>query len=1146
MKILYEKLLGKVLLTFLMVCFSLLQVVANEQALQEIKVNLNFKDKALEEVLTDIEAQSKFVFFYNNKDVDLNRKVDIAVKNASLSDALDLLFKNEGISFNQVGNQIILKRMKHADKTEGAKEGFIQKRGLIEAVHYRSNNQLLNVIFQNRTVNGTVTDGTGEGLPGVNIVEKGTLNGTVSGVDGSYRINVGENATLVFSSVGYQTQEVTIGNRSVIDLQMQEDVTQLEELVVVGYGAVKKSDLTGSVSSIKPEDIGNIAVQNIGQMIQGRAAGVNVITNNGLPGSGVKIKVRGTGTIYNSNPLYVIDGMPGDINTISPQDIESIEILKDASATAIYGARAANGVVLVTTKKGKVGEPRISYHGYYGVATPGKKLDMLNAPQYMDLIKDVISNTGTTQLDLPVKLQDPSYVNVDRTDWQDAIFRRGAITEHHINIGGGTESVKYNFSTGYTEMDANGGDYKYKRYNGLANAEFNLINERLRIGENFAIRFENRLGNSPDFTGALRMPPYAPARDPYNVGGWARVTSAEDLNDAYNPLTGIYLTDQDDEELKIRGQVYAEFDIIPSLTIRSQLLLENWWGHNYDFNEEYLNGNVRTPNGLSEDYYKGFSPQWENYLTYTEEFDIHSITAMVGNTYQRGGFSRRIEVEGSNFESTQVLLPTFADQYAITNAGAGVSAYMSYYGRVNYVLMDKYLFTFNYRTDASPKFAPDNRWGSFPSFALGWKMHEEAFMQNIPLISTAKLRLSWGKSGNDRIPSYGFLSNIYTGSRNNIIYPLGINNEMYLGATINGLPAPYIQWETSESINGALELGLIEDRLLFTAEYYNRLTDGILVRVPIPRSTGIDNAPFKNAAEVENNGMEFILTYLGNAGELSYNISANGGFNSNEVKSLGEGNPIPNGSREGTGAITLTDVGHPVGAFYGFKVDRVLSTEAEAQQYRDTYGEENAKAGDIAFQDISGPEGVPDGRIDDNDKTFIGDPNPDFTYGMNFSASYRNLDLQFSFTGQAGNEIFNYIGVHHLQGMRRPFNHTTEVLNRWKAENDVTDIPRATQDDKNLNTRVSDRYIESGSFMRMRNITLGYSMPFANENSIIKRMRFYVTGENLFTLTSYSGYDPEISAIDPNNDQNYNMFQGIDTGQFPQPRRVFAGVQLTF
>lgn len=1141
----FKKFLKAVLTVFIM-CFGMLQGVASDQALQEIKITLSAQDQTLETIMSEIENQSNLVFFFNNRDIDLKKKVDINVQSITLAETLNLLFRKDNIDFSQIGNQIVLKKSITQKSTSDKKEGFIRKFGLHQTLNKKEQHKLEVNLLQSQQISGTVTDENNEGLPGVNIVEQGTLNGTVTDMSGQYNISVGENATLVFSSVGYISQTLEVNGRSVIDIQMQEDVTQLEELVVVGYGVVKKSDLTGSVSSIKPEDVGNIAVQNIGQMIQGRAAGVNVVTNNGLPGSGVKIKIRGTGTIYDSDPLYVIDGMPGDINTISPQDIESIEILKDASATAIYGARAANGVVLVTTKRGTVGEPRITYHGYYGAATPGNKLEMLNSAQYMDMIKDVISNTGTSQLDLPPKLQDPSYVNVDRTDWQDAIFRRGAITEHHVNVGGGSELVKYNFSTGYTRMDANGGDYSYERYNGLANAEFTLINERLRVGENFAIRYENRLGNSPDFTSALRMPPYAPARDPYNVGGWARVTSAEDLNDAYNPLTGIYLADQDDEELKIRGQLYAEFDIIPSLTIRTQLLMENWWGHDYEFNYEYLNGNVRTPNGLTESYRKGYSPQWENYLTFSKEFGIHNLTAMVGNTYQRGGFSRRIEVEGSNFESTQVLLPTFADQYAITNAGAGVSAYMSYYGRINYILMDKYLFTFNYRTDASPKFAPDDRWGSFPSFALGWKLHEESFMQGIGLLSTTKLRVSWGKSGNDRIPSYGFLSNIYTGQRNNIVYPLGINNEMYLGATINGLPAPNIQWETSESINAALELGLFDDQLFFTAEYYNRLTDGILVKVPIPKSTGIDNPPFKNAAEVRNSGMEFILTYTGTFGDLNYNISANGGFNNNEVLSLGEGNPIPNGDRGGVGNITLTDVGQPIGAFYGFKVDRVLVDEADAQAYRDTYGEENARPGDIAFQDISGPDGVPDGSIDDNDKTFIGDPNPDFTYGVNFGANYRNFDLQFAFTGQSGNEIFNYIGVYHLQGMRRPFNHTTQVLDRWRENGDITNVPRATQDDKNINTRVSDRYIEDGSFMRLRNITLGYNLPMANPDGLVKKMRFYVTGENLFTLTGYSGYDPEISAIDPNNDQNYNMFQGIDTGQFPQPRRIFAGVQVTF
>ena len=1006
-------------------------------------------------------------------------------------------------------------------------------------------------------ISGNITDNTGSTLPSASVVLKGTLVGTVSDAAGNYSITVPDrNAVLEFSFIGFITQDVTVGDRTTINITLTEDAKQLEEIVVIGYGSVRKKDLTGSVGSLRSKDIGNVSVVNVEQMIQGRIAGVDVINNTGLPGVGTTIKIRGVGTIYNSDPLYIIDGMPGDINSVSQYDIENIEILKDASSTAIYGARAANGVVLVTTKRGQKGTPRVTLNAYVGVAQLAKKLDMLNANQYIDLAKELNPNffsvatrfTSTASEGFGMTEQ---WARTDRANIQDEIFRNALQQEYNLNVAGGTENTVYTVSGTYTDMDAITLGYNFKRFILSSNLEF-TINKYVKLGQNFSVKRANTSGNTVDFIGALRWAPYMDLIDENNSWGYSKITTPIDLNDTFNPLPGLLLGENTRKSTSIREQAYIEVSLLDMFKWRTQLQYTNNSNNNMNWSPYTENGNLFNQASISDSYGYSEGAMVENFLNFNKVVGIHSFNAMIGNTFSSKKLNNGRDIstsgsasEGTVWENYEVLLVNRTPGYTITGNNTWYGAYLSYYGRINYSLMDRYLFTFNYRQDASPNFSPNNRWGHFPSVALAWKMEEEDFMKQINGVSQAKLRLSWGKSGNDRIDSYAFLANLYSGWSNNIVSAIGVNQDQFLGITINGLPAYNIRWETTTSYNAGFDLGFMNNALTASVDVYTRLTDGILINVPIPGSSGIDGAPLQNAAEVRNTGIELQAGYNKRIGEVNLSVSGVVSYNKNKVVSLGKGEPIVNG-------VSRTEKGHSIGEYYGYKVDKVLSTTAEANAYNQKYGEE-VQAGDIAFKDIAGPRDdqgnptKPDYKINDDDRTFIGKSIPTWNYGLNISVNYRQFDFQLGMSGIAGNKIYDQARIYDLDAMKRIFNQTTEVLKRWEKEGDVTDVPRAVEADPSGNLRESDRYIKNGSYLRIKNVTIGYTVPFTL-NNYIEKLRFYVGCQNLFTFTKFNGYDPEVGAEYEYDSGNYNMRRGILQGgnMTPVPRTFMLGVQATF
>ena len=1020
-------------------------------------------------------------------------------------------------------------------------------------------------MVQQVTITGTVTDQTGDPLPGVNVVVKGTLLGVITDVNGIYTINVpNENATLAFSFVGYVSQEFVVGNQRTINVRLLEDTNVLDEVVVVGYGTVRKKDLTGAVGSIRAKDIGNVSVVRIEQMIQGRIAGVEIINNNGLPGVGTSIKIRGVGTIYNSDPLYVIDGMPGDINSVSQYDIESIEILKDASSTAIYGARAANGVVLVTTKKGQKGATKVTLNAYMGIAQAPKKLNMLDANEYIDLAKDMIPGFFESANRFVPKDQGgmgmtEQWARVTRSNVQDEVYRKAFQQEYNLSINGGGENSIFNVSATYTDMDAITNGYNYARFILMSNTEF-TIRKFIKLGQNISFKRRNTHNVVPDLIGTLRYAPYMPIKDPDNSWGFSRITSKDDLNDAFNPMTDVYLKSQLNKGTDINAMAYADVSLFHDMfRWRTQFKYSNNSGNWLDWAPYRENGNLAQQPGISEGYNYGESSTLENYLTFNKLIGIHSFNAMVGNTYSARNLNNGRDMSANGgpkgnpsdadfipWENYKVLLINRTPSYSVAGNGTWHGAYLSYYGRINYSLMDRYLFTFNYRQDASPNFAPQNRWGRFPSVAFAWKMDQEQFMQQFVNISQAKLRLSWGKSGNDRIDSYAYMANLYSGWSGNIVSTIGTGQTMFKGVTLNGTPATNIRWETTTSYNAGVDLGFYKNALTASLDVYTRLTDGILIQVPVPGSTGMDGVPFSNAAEVRNSGIELAAGYNKSFGEFGLSVTGVVSYNKNEVVSLGAGEPIVDN-------MVRTEVGQPIASYYGYKVDKVLSTKAEAEAYNKKFKGGIAEAGDIAFKDIAGPLDEnkkptgPDGELNSDDRTFIGRSIPLWNFGMNISANYRSFDFQLGMSGVAGNNIYDQAIVYDLEGMGRLFNQRTTVLKRWRKEGDVTSVPRAMQGDPNENRRPSDRYIKDGSFLRLKNMTIGYTVPIG-VNNYIDKLRLYVSGQNLYTFTKYDGYDPEVGSEYETDSKWQNMRRGVQRGGnlIPKPRVFMIGLQATF
>lgn len=973
-------------------------------------------------------------------------------------------------------------------------------------------------------ISGTVTAAdTGEPLIGVNILVEGTSTGTITDLDGRFSLNVpSDESRLVFSYVGYQTISLSLNGQTQLQVVLENN-NILDEVVVVGYGVQRKSDLTGSIASLDAEDIQRIPSGNVEQALQGKIAGVQVTPASGRPGAGAIVRIRGIGTFNDSSPLYVVDGMLlNDISFLAPDDIESLEVLKDASATAIYGSRGANGVIIVTTKKGTVGgEATLSVSSYYGVQEVANVLELVNATQYAQLVNELSVNEGGN-----IRFADPSVFGAG-TDWQDVIFQAAPIRNVQVAANGGSESMVYNVSFNYFDQEGIIRGSDYERFTLRINNEYRL-KEYVSWGHNLALTYTESMNGPGVLTTAYRSSPIAPAFD--SLGNFSPLSA--EISSTGNAEASFFYNNSNSLSYRGVGNFYMDIKPFEGLTFRSSLGLDLSKGESKSFvpifevsaiqqnQQSRLNvGNTTTRSWL-----------WENTLTYQKEWKAHRINALAGITSQEFDFE---QISGSRLnligeDESFFYLNAGDETTSAVNNSADTWSILSYLFRLNYTYNNRYLMTVSYRADGSSKFGANNRFGYFPSVALGWNLTGESFMEGQTIFSRLKLRGSWGQVGNEKIGTFRY-SPLVT-SNLNVIFGPGENlDNVQNGAAVLNLANPDLRWEETTQVDFGVEFGLFDNRLSAEIDYYSRTTNDILAAVPIPDYIGSEQNPVVNAAEMRNSGLDFNISWRESRKKFDYSVNVVASTVNNEVLSIGGGREDIFGGGLGFGGWlgTRTLIGSPIGSFYGWKVAGVFQNEEELNSLP-RRGSEGG-VGDLRFEDINN-----DGVITDDDRTFLGNPIPDFIYGLNLNFAYAGLDLAIELNGQSGNEIFNSKKAARF-GL---YNFENSFLDRWTGPGTSNFEPRVTNSGHNYIP--SDRFIEDGSFVRLRNIQVGYTLP----NEWLKKVRLqnfrvYVSGTNLITWTDYTGYMPEVGSSSP-------FASGIDAGIYPIAKTYTVGLKISF
>jgi TonB-linked SusC/RagA family outer membrane protein len=996
------------------------------------------------------------------------------------------------------------------------------------------------------TVRGTVTDAdNGEVLPGANVVMVGTQQGAATNADGEYAIKGIEPGTYSIraSFLGYQevvreNVQVRAGETSTINFSLQQQQQALDELVVVGYGEQERGDVTAAVSQVSSEDLEDIQTTSVDQALQGQASGVEV-TSAGSPGSGAIVRIRGLSTTNNNDPLFVVDGVPtGGIEGLNPGDIESIEVLKDASAAAIYGSRAANGVVLVSTKSGREGDFQVNFSSSMGVqrVPEGNRLDLLNTQQYDEFNTTLAQNTP--DVSVPSRLANDAYEN-QTVDWQDAVFQSGVTTTNSLGVSGGSENAQYRVSLGYTSEEGAIIETGFERYSARVNSSFDL--GRFNVSENLSITYrKQRPMRTNEVLGlAQRYPPYLSVRDESNVGGFNGPDQADGFDDP-SPVRIQENGYEHDKITKVLGNLTGEARIVEGLTFRQVAGLDAEYGTYDNFEPPFREGEFESQDysTITENRFSVFSPLITSTLNFDRTFESHSVSAVGGYELNVTYFSDS-EVDGRN-PLTLIEVPQSITEETSVDGIEGTDVLQSVFGRVNYNYDGRYLLQASLRRDGYSRFGPQNKNGLFPSGSVGWVLSEESFLEDASSLSNLKLRGSYGITGNNNaVDRYEYQATVTTGFE----YPL--SGGPAAGASIVGMANENLRWETSRSLNVGADIGLFGQALTFTAEYYKNTTEDILLQVSLPGSFGFAADPRANTGTVESSGFEFAAGYQSQNSEgFNWSVDANFSTASNEVTSLGRGNPLTGADwQQAEGTSTRIEEGEPIWFFWGWKVDRLFQEDDFDENGNlqdgipDQAGSENdPQPGDVKFVDVNG-----DGVITDEDRTRVGSPHPDFFYGLSGSVTFKNFDASVSLQGAAGNQILRDY-AYWTEGMQRINNHSTKVLDHWTPNNTDTDIPRAVagSGDPNENNRMSDRWISDGDYLRIKRLTIGYELPFGDR---LRRARLYVQSENLYTFTGYEGYDPEVSARDS---ETGDASRGIDTGQYVQPRSFRVGVQLDF
>lgn len=1089
--------------TFLLMVCVFCSYAGNAHS-QNAKVSIRMNNVKLDKILNEIENQTDYLFIYNNQ-VDINKITSVKVKNEAVAQVLDRILSGTGINYELEGTHIIL-------TTEAIKDLHAQQ--------------------QAKTVTGTVTDVSGEPIIGANIRIKGTTTGTITDIDGNFSIKAEPQSVIEVSYIGYLTQETVINNQKSIRFLLKEDTKTLDEVVVIGYGVQKKADLTGSVANINTEKLNTQSNANIGQALQGKIAGVDIVSQGGAPGSGTRIMVRGIGTLNNASPLYIVDGMyMNSIDHINPNDIASIDVLKDASSAAIYGSRAANGVIIVTTKEGSntEGKPIIDLSVNLGISTASKFLDMLDAKGWAEVTTIARQAIGKPALDMATDL-----ANKPDNDWQDIMFRPALMQNYNLSVKGGGKYSTYYTGLGYFNQDGIVKGTNYQRYNIQSKNDYKR--GIFSAGTNLIISFSHDKPLHQELRGGmigtiLQSVPTLEKYDDTREGGYGGTYG--DVVNIPHPLAIIddNIMDRYNENVKIFANLYAQIELFKGLKYKLNLTPD----FSFERYKNYLNKYdfglaTNSITQLTERQRRRRNILVENLLTFDRTFGEHKISALAGYTYQDSRF-RHIQAYGEGLP--QGLEEIDAATTNRSNEGnSWRSVLTSILGRVFYSYQNKYLFTATIRRDGSSKFGKNNRYGYFPSFSLGWNVAEEKFMENVHWLDQLKLRGGYGVLGNQEIDNYQYSSTITTG----INYPDG-NSGLLQGAFPKNFANPDIKWEETAMTNVGIDFMAFNNRLSLTADYYVKNTKDILLTVPIPISSGGANDPIRNAGKIRNNGFEFNLGWMDQPNpDISYGINLIGSFNKNKVIAMGsESGSIKGGSTNQNITTSETKAGYPIGGYWLISTAGYFNSQEEV----DAYAKDGkkiqpaAEPGDIKFVDANN-----DGVINDDDRVFQGSPFPDFTFALNGNMRYKNFDLSIGLQGVLGNKIYNATRQT-LEDVTKGSNFLASCLDYWTPENKNASHPRLTWDDPNRNTRAeSDRYLENGSYLRLRSVQLGYTFPQTWFKGAIQHARVYINAENLFTITSYSGYSPDVNADNAN-------YRGFDNFIYPTNRTFMLGLNVT-
>ena len=1128
-------------LTSILGMLGISSVFAANVESQTMRVSIEANQTKASEILKQIEDQTDYLFVYN-KNVNLSNKVTVNAKDETVAEVLEQMFDGTNIVYAMEGNNILL-----MNRTA------IQQKGTV--------------------ITGIVEDVSGMPIIGANVTIKGTMKGTITDVDGKFTLEVGEGAVLIVSYIGYVEQSVSVGKQSSITVTLKEDTQALDEVVVVGYGTFKKSDLTGAITQVKGDEIANLPLRSAADALQGKAAGVTITANSGSPGSLGDVRIRGIGTLNGNNPLYVVDGMPqGDIGWLNPRDIENMEVLKDASAQAIYGSRAANGVILITTKRGASGSnyrSNIEFDMNVGFQSVPKSYDMLDAEGFMEYKNRAYAAAGMA---LPDDFATEERRNEilsfleknggrEGTDWWGEITRKPseAVNQNYnLALSGGMDKLRYRSSFGYMNQQGILRGSDYERLSGRLNLD-SEVTKWLNVSTNVSVVYESRrnISENDSYTATVFSTAAADPITPVYRDNlvdvpdflYDRIYNGYEPTNPWSRYTGVLYSNKPNtvaqvdrsalnkwKGLATKGNIVGEVKLFPFLTFKSSFSLDLVRNQSDGFTPKYyLDGDeystyATVSRSLANTDYWVF----DNYLTYNQKFNKHALTVMAGTSAEK---TRYEEIAASkqgmanNDERLQIL-----------NAGTlnpGASGYVSinslnsYFGRAFYSFDNRYMVTVNVRWDGSSQFADGNRWGFFPSVSGGWNFSEEKFMEDIDWLSQGKLRLGWGEIGNQTIPGGAYLNTFGDGG----YYITGDKNTILSGGRTQVGNAD-LKWETTKQFDVGFDLAFFDGSLRASFDYFDRKTEDMLVQVPSPSALGFPNNPWVNAGSISNKGVEVTLMYDGKIGnDFTYHINGNVSTYRNKVLDLGSDSNIPGkGIHLGYYSYTMTEVGMPIGYYYGYQTDGVFQTQEEIDNYVNN-GQvvmPNAKPGDLKFVDLN-----KDGKLGEEDRTMVGNPHPDFTFGLTLGAEYKGFDFTAFFQGSVGNDLLNIL-KYDLYGGVGWYNAPKDILTTFWNGPGSTNENFAIDANSRLNREMSSWFVEDGSYVRLKNLQIGYTLPKAWTDKIhFNNLRVYVAAQNLFTITGYSGLDPEIGELN-----NNPLYKGVDMGYYPQARTFMFGVSM--